>query len=171
VAEIFYIELFRAFEKEGLRYLLVGGLAVNLYGVERATMDVDIILAMEGENLDRFLRAARSLGLVPVMPVALESLADEAARSQWAQEKGMVAFALRTSDPAAPTLDVLIRPQVPFEEAWARRVEKTVAGLKICLASVDDLIRMKSATGRLRDRSDIEALEKARRLGVIDGKN
>ncbi len=168
---MFYLELFKAFQREQLRYLLVGGLAVNLYGVERATMDVDVLLAMDADNVERFLRAARSLGLTPVMPVALESLADPAILSRWAEEKGMIAFALRAADPAAPTLDVLIRPPLSFEAAWTRRVEKSVGELKVCLASVDDLIHMKASTGRQRDRSDIEALEKARRLGLIDGQD
>lgn len=161
---MFYLDLFRALQDEDVRYLVVGGLAVNLYGVERATMDVDLMLAMDTENVRRFIRAARALGLTPVPPVALDSFADEAMRASWFEEKRMIVFALRASDPAAPTLDVLIRPPLPFDEAWSRRMEKTVGGLTVQLASLDDLIRMKGATGRQRDRSDIEALERARRI-------
>ncbi|HEX2199183.1 MAG TPA: hypothetical protein VHG88_11275, partial [Burkholderiales bacterium] len=100
----------------------------------------------------------------------LDSFADEATRSAWAAEKHMVVFALRAKDPAAPTLDVLIRPPLPFDDAWSRRVEKSIGDLVVRLASLDDLIHMKAATGRQRDRSDIEALEKARRL-ANDEKN
>jgi hypothetical protein len=133
---VFYLELFRALQAHEVRYLVVGGLAVNLYGVERATMDVDLMLAMDTENLTRFIRAARGLGLTPVPPVQLESLAEEETRT----------------------------------EAWSHRVEKSVAGLTVQLACLDDLIRMKASTGRQRDRSDIEALEKARRI-ADDGKD
>ena len=76
----------------------------------------------------------------------------------------MIVFALRAADPAAPTLDVLMRPQVSFDEAWSRRVEKSIGDLVVRLASLEDLIRLKEASGRQRDRSDIEALRKARRL-------
>lgn len=161
---MFYLDLFRALQQEEVRYLVVRGLAVNLYGVERATMDVDLMLAMDPGNVGGFLRAARALGLTPVAPVPLDSFADEQARSAWFEEKRMIVFALRAPDPAAPTVDVLIRPQVPFEAAWSKRVEKSIGGLTVRLASLEDLIRMKAATGRQRDRSDIEALEKARRL-------
>jgi len=82
----------------------------------------------------------------------------------------MFVFALRAPDPAAPVVDILVRPEVPFEEAWGRRVQKAVGELNVCMASVDDLIRLKSETGRMRDRSDIEALERARRLGLTNGK-
>lgn len=132
---MFYLDLFRALQQEDVRYLVVGGLAVNLYGVERATMDVDLMLAMDAENLARFIRAANTLGLTPVPPVALQSLADEAARASWIEEKRMIVFALRAADPAAPTLDVLIRPPLPFDEVWSRRVEKSIGGLTVRLAS------------------------------------
>jgi hypothetical protein len=161
---VFYIDLFRTLQEHEVRYLVVGGLAVNLYGVERATMDVDLMVAMDGENVGRFIQAARILRLKPVPPVPLEALADETTRTAWFEQKGMIVFALQGSDPGAPTVDVLIRPQIGFEEAWLRRVEKSIGNLTVRLASIDDLIRMKVATGRQRDRSDIEALEKARRL-------
>lgn len=167
---MFYLELFRALQQEDVHYLVVGGLAVNLYGVERATMDVDLMLAMDTQNVNRFIRAAHRLGLTPIPPVPLESFADEATRISWFEEKRMIVFALRASDPAAPTVDVLIHPPLPFDEAWSRRVEKSVGGLTVRLASLDDLIRMKASTGRQRDRSDIEALEKARRI-ADDGKD
>ncbi len=40
---MFYLDLFKALEKHKVRYLLVGGLAMNLHGVPRATMDVDLV--------------------------------------------------------------------------------------------------------------------------------
>lgn len=161
---MFYLDLFRALQREEVRYLVVGGLAVNLYGVQRATMDVDLMLAFDSDNVERFLRAARDLGLKPVAPVVLESFADEQARASWFEQKRMIVFALRAADPAAPTLDVLMRPHVSFDEAWSRRVEKSIGDLVVRLASLEDLIRLKEASGRQRDRSDIEALRKARRL-------
>ena len=44
---MFYIELFQKLEAEKIRYMLVDGLAMNLYGVPCCTMDVDIVLAIE----------------------------------------------------------------------------------------------------------------------------
>ena len=40
---MFYAEFFRALHEEGVRYVLVGGVAVNLHGVERATGDIDAL--------------------------------------------------------------------------------------------------------------------------------
>jgi len=66
---MFYLDFFRELEASKVRYLLVGGLAMNLHGVPRMTMDVDIILAMDEPNLQAFLKAANHLGLHPVAPV------------------------------------------------------------------------------------------------------
>jgi hypothetical protein len=52
-----YVELFKALHEEGVRYVLVGGIAVNLHGVERATADVDLIIALDAENLGRSPRS------------------------------------------------------------------------------------------------------------------
>ncbi|MGE5466132.1 MAG: DUF6036 family nucleotidyltransferase [Ignavibacteria bacterium] len=157
---MFYLDLFRALDTEKVRYLLVGGLALNIHGVERATMDVDLMLALDAENLRAFLQAANALALTPVQPIALADLTDPAKLQTWAEEKHMFAFALRAPDPMAPTLDVLIRPTIDFAGAWNRRIEKDLGVARVQLAGIDDLIAMKTGTGRSRDEADIEALRR-----------
>jgi len=72
--------------------------------------------------------------------------------------------ALRSSDPATPTVDVLVRPVVPFDEAWAHRVSRTVAGVEVPIASIEDIIRLKTGTGRQKDEADINALRQLLRM-------
>lgn len=163
---MFYLDLFRALERENVRYLLIGGLALNIHGVERATMDIDLMLAMDTDNLHAFIRAAQELGMQPVAPVLLEDLADTTQVRRWIEEKHMIAFGLRPRAPSAPTLDILIRPRIDFEQAWQRRVEKNLGNERIQLAHIDDLIGLKTGTGRLRDQSDIAALERLKQLGA-----
>lgn len=55
---MFYIDLFSALARHKVDYLLIGGLAVSLHGVERATMDVDITVAMNPDNLAALIDAA-----------------------------------------------------------------------------------------------------------------
>ena len=74
-------------------FVLVGGLAVALRGYSRFTMDVDVVLAMDEANLQRFIRAATKAGLHPAIPVPLESLAQPELIEQWYKEKGMLALA------------------------------------------------------------------------------
>ena len=81
-------DLIKMLEDAGVDYVLVGGLAVALHGYQRVTMDVDVVLAMDGENLQRFVTCAKSAGLQPVIPVDIESLARPELLDQWHREKG-----------------------------------------------------------------------------------
>lgn len=163
---MFYLDLFRTLDENGVRYLLVGGLALNIHGVERATMDVDLMIALDDANLDAFIRAAQALQLTPMLPVDIHDLADPGKRADWVENRHMIAFALRTPDIYAPTVDILIRSGIDFASAWDHRIEKEVAGTRVNLASIDDLMAMKTGTGRLRDEADVDALRRLRELGL-----
>ena len=140
--------------------MLVGGLAMNLHGVPRATMDVDIVLAFDSQNLKLFLALAGVLQLKPVAPVSLGGLLDPVQRKKWVEEKHMIAFALRPPDIQGPTIDVLIDPPLDIEKALMRVVWRDVQGVRIPLISVEDLIQLKEKSGRLQDRSDVEHLHR-----------
>lgn len=94
-------EFFSAMNAEKVRYMVVGGVAVNLYGIERATGDIDIVVDFEKENVNKFIGAVKEMGLVPKVPVELDNLADEGKRRSWREEKGMMVFSLY--DPENPT--------------------------------------------------------------------
>ena len=141
-------------------YVLIGGLAVTLRGYQRLTMDVDVALAMSPENLHQFIAAAKRGGLQPVMPVPIDSLADPELMNRWHDEKGMVAFALRHPERQSTVIDVLIRPTVSFEELKGRSEALPIGTLRVPTASIEDLIRLKTGTGRSKDAVDVEELRK-----------
>ena len=162
---MFYLELFRALEKEKVRYLVVGGVAVNLHGAERMTMDVDLMLGMASANLGRFLKAANTLKLKPgVLPVTLEQFCDSAIVEKWVREKHMLAFQLRSPVIDSPSIDILLRPVVPFDEAYVRRTRIAMEDVTVSVAAPQDLIALKSGTGRQIDQSDIRALHRLEML-------
>ena len=161
---MFYLEFFGALEKFGVRYLMVGGVAVNLHGAERMTSDVDLMLALDSENLARFFSAVEPFGLKPVIPATLQQLCDAETLERWVREKHMLAFALRPTQETAPTVDILVKPVVSFEEAYPRRIQVVADGVTMSVAAAEDLIRLKTGTGRQIDEADIRAL---RRLGEL----
>jgi len=161
---MFYLDLFRALQEERVDYVVVGGLAINLHGVERATMDVDLVLAMDESNLRCFLNAARRLKLKPALPVPLETLCDAKQLDTWVIEKHLIAFSLHSASPNLPTVDIIVRPAVPFDRMYRNRIDKDIGGVRLSLASIEDLIALKTGTGRKQDASDIEALKIARRV-------
>lgn len=144
-------------------YVLVGGLAVTLHGYQRLTMDVDVVLSMNDENLAKFVDCARRANLRPVLPIPLDALRDAALIDLWHREKGMLAFGLRGPDVLATVIDVLVRPVVSFEELKRNAVTKRIGPLSIPVASIDDLIRLKTGTGRSKDQLDIEELRRIKR--------
>lgn len=163
---MFYLDLFRALADHKVRFVLVGGLALNLHGVERATMDIDLAVALDPANLGSVLDAAEALGLVPVAPVPLRLAADPAMLERWRREKNMVAFGMRPQSGSGPVVDLLTELCVPFDELARNAITKLVAGVPIPVAAIDDLIAMKRAAGRPLDMADIAALESLKRLGL-----
>lgn len=161
---MFYLDLFRELHRHHVRYLLVGGVAVNLHGAERMTMDVDLMIAQDAVNLPKFLAAARALKLRPNLPVTLEQFCDADTLAAWIRDKHMLAFQLRPPEVEAPSIDVLVKPVVDFEAAYGRRVTLNVEGVDVSIAAIEDLVALKSGTGRVIDESDIRALHRLQML-------
>ncbi|MGC2457339.1 MAG: hypothetical protein WA435_05050 [Gallionellaceae bacterium] len=161
---MFYVDLFSALSRHKVDYLLIGGLAVSLHGVERATMDVDITVAMNPDNLASLVEAARELRLTPVLPVPLEALNDLELLKRWRTERHLEAFALHAPELAGVTVDVLLFPPVEFDGMTHRAVVFNVASTPIRVASIDDLISLKQAVGRPIDLADIEHLQRIKTL-------
>lgn len=70
---LFYHQALRALTAQGVRFVVVGGVAVNLQGVPRFTADLDIAIAMDGDNLQAAARALLGMGLASRLPVRSRS--------------------------------------------------------------------------------------------------
>ena len=159
-------DLIKTLADADVDYVLVGGLAVALHGYPRVTMDVDVVLAMDEENLRRFIDCAKASGLQPVIPVSIDSLARPELLDQWYKEKGMLVFGLRHPPAMATVIDVLIKPVVPYAQLRRDAVLVAVGPLTIPVASIDHLVAMKTGTGRSKDLLDIEELKKIQAASV-----
>ncbi len=141
-------EVCSALNSEDARYVLVGAMAVQLWGSTRATRDVDILIEATVPNAERVLRALSQLGF----GLAREWLAEE------------VATKPVTVIGDVPRVDVLtVAWSVHYPEAARDATVFEVEGVKIPAASIEHLIASKR-TGRLQDAADIETLEEIRRL-------
>jgi hypothetical protein len=114
---MFYLDLFSALQRHHVDYVLIGGLAVSLHGIERATMDIDLTVAMTPENSSALVTMARELGMTPMLPVELDTLADLDQLAQWQRECNLEAFGLRGPGHAGITLDVPAAPASGFHGA------------------------------------------------------
>jgi len=139
-------ELAAAFTREGVDYLFIGKSGAILLGYPETTQDIDIFLPRSRENAERVLRALRSLGF------------DLDAASTVSILTGSEIILLK-GGPFA--LDLIHAPHgiESFESAKSRRVLE--AG-RFPVASLDDIIASKKATGREKDLSDVKRLEQFR---------
>lgn len=152
-----------ALVKAQVGFVIVGGFAVQLHGFVRSTIDLDLTVAMDEENLSRFIAVAKQFDLSPVIPASIESLKNAALIDSWFQQKGMVAFALREQQPAGAIIDVLVRPVVAFDQLLAQSLSVELFGGEVKIASIDHLVAMKRVAGRPKDLIDIDALQRIQR--------
>jgi len=159
-----YERLFERFQSVGLRYAVIGGIAVNLHGYNRLTGDLDILLSLTDENLKKFVATVEQLGLIPRLPVELSDFAEESKRSSWVKEKNLKVFTVY--NPQDPLEHVDVKIDEPAEiEPYIDRAEVMTAGpIEIPVVSLDDLITLKRAAGRERDMVDVRALQKIKEL-------
>ncbi|MBN3032718.1 MAG: hypothetical protein JW873_01340 [Candidatus Saganbacteria bacterium] len=156
-----YETIFRKLHDRNIQYLIIGGVAVNLYGVPRATGDIDLMLAMDKENLLSFVAVAKELNLAPKAPVRPEDLADPLKLETWRQEKNMKVFSFADPDNPYITVDIMTENHIPFAEAYRRKQLLSAWGVKVAVIGREDLIKLKQIAGRDQDLADIESLKKA----------
>lgn len=156
-------DILRAMTDASVQFVVVGGFAVQLHGFVRTTLDLDLVLAMDENNLSRFIEVAQQFSLAPVVPVGLESLKNADQLERWHREKGMLAFAVREPHAAGSVIDILVKPEVPFQALQDDAMSVTLFGRQVKVASIDHLVVMKRAAGRPKDKIDVDALEKIQR--------
>ncbi len=159
--------LFRDLNDRGGRYVLVGGLAVVLHGHLRATGDIDLVVDLARDQVDRTLAVLEGAGFQPYVPVDSTDFADPVKRAEWVREKGMIVFSLRPRS-GVPMVDLFLEHPMAFDGLWARSIVVSLRGVSVRIASIDDLIALKRQAGRPEDLTDAEALVEIKRLRVED---
>jgi hypothetical protein len=153
-----FIGLFAVLTAARVRFVVVGGLAVLLHGLDRLTADVDLVIDLSTEAATDTVHALTAAGYRPLAPVDPVALADPAQRSDWQQRRGMQVFSFWDSTNTRPTVDVMLDPVVRLEDLWADARVVAIGDSEVRIASIRHLIRMKEAAGRAQDLADAERL-------------
>jgi len=161
---MFFEEILRELDRRKIRYLVIGGMAVNLYGFNRITGDLDIMVSFEPENLEKLVGMLKNLGWKPKVPVGIEELADTGKLEAWKKEKHMKVFSVYNPEREAEHMDIMIDNPLDFNRAEKKKSEIKAGDIVIPIISIDDLIKTKQIAGRERDKIDIRALKKIREL-------
>lgn len=136
-------ELIEAMNSAGVRFLIVGGVAVHFYAREREYDDLDMLLEKTVENATRFIAA---LSRWPLTTVALETLI----------QSDKVQISLKAFHYA----DVLTHDaEFDFDNAWLNANSGTINGYPVRVISKDQLIVWKTESGRTKDTADLLILQ------------
>lgn len=151
--------VFEALEAAGVRYVVVGGVAVVLHGHARLTADLDIAVDLSPRAAAVAMKALEGLGLRPRLPVDPAGFADPTVRAQWIDEAGMKVFSMWDPHDPLRSVDVFAENPIDFEELWRRSEPVAIGDTRTRIASIADLIQLKRLAARPQDHADIEALE------------
>ena len=157
--------VFRALNAADVRYLIVGGLAVIAHGYVRFTQDLDLVIALDSDNVRRAMDALGRLGYRPKVPVKASDFADPALRESWIREKQMLVFQLVSDLHPSVSVDVFVQEPFPFSDEWERALKHEIApNLMVPVVSLETLLGLKRAANRPNDQQDIRILTRQRRL-------
>jgi predicted nucleotidyltransferase len=137
-------KLLKSLNSSGVEYLIIGGYAVVYHGYVRTTGDLDVWIRATPENARRTVEAIRAIGYNPagLKPELLLRLG------------GVLRIG---SAPLA--FDIVNQVDgVKFEDCYQRRIQAEVDGIALNWISLADLKVNKAATGRNKDRADLDYL-------------
>ncbi len=157
-----YIQtLFDALNKYGVKYAIVGGLAVNFHGYQRFTKDIDLLVSLVADDLESLVACLKYLDFKPIYPIALEEILDEEKRRLWVEQRNMTVFSVVSDQMPSLTLDLFVLPPYSYQEIQPDIITESIGGnLELPVIDLHRLIEMKKLAGRPQDLIDIEYLTK-----------
>jgi hypothetical protein len=157
-----FLRVLRAFQDAQVRYVLVGGLAVLLHGVDRLTAVIDLIVDLAPEQVSRAIETLLAMGFRTQVPVDARLFADPATRKLWREESSMVVLSFWDPQNRCPTVDVFAEYPMDCEKLFGAAVLMPLSGTDVRVDSIQRLIDLKRAAGRPRDLEDAAHLAQVR---------
>ncbi|MDO8644572.1 MAG: hypothetical protein Q7S00_06380 [bacterium] len=154
-----YQQVLVALSKASVRYLVAGGIAMNIHGLERSTFDLDLIIFLERKNILKFAKVMSRLGYHPKIPVKPEDFADEKLRKSWIKEKNMVVFSFYHQKNPLDLIDIFVYHPRPFDKMFKARKSANLRDCKIHAVGLKDMLFLKQKASRPKDQFDIRFLE------------
>lgn len=153
-----YKDVFQALEEAKISYIIVGGVAMNLLGCPRFTNDIDVLLALNHDNLEVMKKTMKDLGYEQRIPLALDELGDEKKALKFTEEKNLLAYTFFNAKEPLYSLDIIVGASLRFDEFKKNQLHMKVWGMDLPVVSIDDLIGLKREANREKDLLDIAFL-------------
>jgi hypothetical protein len=155
-------EILFALTDAEVKFIVGGGVAAVLHGVERATLDIDLSLNMDPANVEKFLHVMDELGLQSRVPVSARDLMSREAVQRMIAEKGALVFSFVDFDRPLRHVDIFLQGNLSFEELSRGARKVVIEDRAIKIMGIGKLLETKRAITPLRDKDliDIKELEK-----------
>ena len=139
--------LLKSLKETKVQFVIIGATAFPVHGYSRATLDIDIFIKPKTANAEKTLSALKEFGY-DITDLTVDELLTK---------KILIRQYLIETD---------IHPHVKgvsFDEVWKNKVKAKFGNTFVWFASLDDLIKMKKAAGRPKDREDLKYLLKLKK--------
>lgn len=152
---MFLFEVIDSLDKTGVKYALVGGYALALHGIVRATMDIDIVIKMNKSQVKLAVETLNKLGLTSRIPINSDELVEF--RQEYIDQRNLIAWSFVDYKNPSKVVDILIIETL--DDILIQTI--SVSGRKIKVAKLSEIKRMKQSSKRTKDLQDL-ALIKAK---------
>lgn len=149
---MFLYDVLDALEKHKVKCALVGGYALALHGIVRATVDVDLVLCLREEDFIKAEKALSEISLKSRIPVGAKEVI--AMREEYIKNRNLIAWSFVDYKDPMRQVDILIN--YDFRDLDIVKIK--VSGKRIPVASLEQLQEMKELTNRPQDRADVEKI-------------
>jgi hypothetical protein len=157
--DIEILDIWRSLHENEVRYLTIGGFAVNFYGFNRTTGDIDILIEDTTDNRKRLRKAFKAMGMGDIEQI--ESMQFIPGWTDFAFSPGI-------------RLDVMTSikglDKKTFNELFNSSEITTIRSVPVRFIDYKNLILTKQATNRPKDQLDIEELEKIKKWSEGESK-
>ncbi len=154
-------ELMKELSNSSLKFVICGGVACVLHGVERSTLDIDISIDLDKENLRKLIIIAKKFNLMPRNPEPIENLLDEKKRKEWVEKKGAFVYTLSSLD-SPLQMDIFLQYDKTYDELLKNAELIRIDKYDFLISSKKDLLESKKKVKPLREKdiTDINELNK-----------
>lgn len=146
-------EITDTFDQAKLKYALVGGYALALHGLVRATIDIDLVLSLKMSDFVLAEKLLEQLGLKSRLPIRAQDVIKM--REEYIKNRNLIAWSFVDYQNPSRQVDILITKDVRDLD-----VEKiSVGGKKLSVISLKELLKMKIEAGRPQDLIDVQSIK------------
>lgn len=157
-------KVFRELNKANVKYLVVGGVAVNLYGYLRFTGDLDLLILLNEINLQKIDKVMKKMKYSQRLPISIMDLQNRKQVMKWLKEKNLKAYTFNPPKNNLLQIDIIIEDSLKFTAYNKQKNIKKMGALKIPVVSIKDIIKMKKKAHRDKDMIDLKVLKYLSRL-------